>query len=123
MTATTEVSVRPLRLDDIPAADHIFRLAFGTYLGLPEPESFAGDPDFVGTRLRAGQKGIGAFRESELAGSNIVNDWGSVGFFGPLRVQPDLWDQGVAKQLMESTVAILDDRGARWGVCSRLPVA
>jgi hypothetical protein len=57
MTATTEVSVRPLRLDDIPAADHIFRLAFGTYLGLPEPESFAGDPRLCRHAAACGPKG------------------------------------------------------------------
>jgi predicted N-acetyltransferase YhbS len=115
MTAARPVSVRPLTLDDVPAADRIFRLAFGTFLGLPETETFAGDADIIGTRLRAGQRGIGAFHGNELVGSNIISDWGSVGFFGPLTTRPDLWDQGIAKQLMEPTVAILEENDTRIG--------
>ena len=37
--------------------------------------------------------------------------WGSVGFFGPLSVRPELWGQGVASRLMQATVALFD----RWG--------
>ena len=37
--------------------------------------------------------------------------WGTVGFFGPLSVRPELWDQGVASRLMQATVALFD----RWG--------
>jgi GNAT superfamily N-acetyltransferase len=41
----------------------------------------------------------------------LITSWGSVGFFGPLSVRPELWDQGVASRLMEATVALFD----RWG--------
>ena len=37
----------------LPTADHIMRLAFGTFLGLPEPTSFMGDTSYVRTRWRA----------------------------------------------------------------------
>ena len=40
---THDISVRPLQETDLPTADHIMRLAFGTFLGLPEPTSFMGD--------------------------------------------------------------------------------
>ena len=39
--------VLELREEDLPAADRIFRLAFGTRLGLPDPLAFSGDADWV----------------------------------------------------------------------------
>jgi acetyltransferase (GNAT) family protein len=48
----------------------------------------------------------------ELAGSNFVARWGSVGFFGPLTIRPDLWGAGVAKLLLEATM----DMFAEWKV-------
>lgn len=44
------IDIRPLREADLPEADRIFRLAFGTFLGMPEPLAFAGDADYVSTR-------------------------------------------------------------------------
>jgi N-acetylglutamate synthase-like GNAT family acetyltransferase len=40
----------------------------------------------------------------ELEGSNFVANWRSVGIFGPLTIRPDLWDKGIAKQLLKSTM-------------------
>ena len=50
-----------MRQDDVAAADRVFRLAFGTYLGLPDPMQFAGDADWVGMASRTvlGTDGIG----------------------------------------------------------------
>ena len=45
-----DVSVRPLREGDLSEADRIMRLAFGTFLGLPEPMTFMGDAGYVRTR-------------------------------------------------------------------------
>lgn len=45
-----EIAIRPLDGRDVAEADRIFRVAFGTFLGLPEPASFMGDADLVGTR-------------------------------------------------------------------------
>ncbi|MDA4113717.1 MAG: GNAT family N-acetyltransferase, partial [Thaumarchaeota archaeon] len=36
--------------------------------------------------------------------------WGTFGWFGPLSVRPDLWDKGIAKQLMGPTM----DLFSRW---------
>jgi len=36
----THVSTRPLGESDLPEADRIMRLAFGTFLGLPDPSGF-----------------------------------------------------------------------------------
>ena len=35
------------------AVDHMFRLAFGTFLGLPDPITFSGDADSVKARFLA----------------------------------------------------------------------
>lgn len=45
--------VRPLFERDLDRADRIYRTAFGTFLGAPEPEKFFGDVELVRTRWRA----------------------------------------------------------------------
>jgi hypothetical protein len=107
-------TIRPLRADDLPEADRIFRLAFGTFVGLPDPATFAGDTDYVRTRFRTDPEGaLAAEIDGRLAGTNFVTTWGSLGFFGPLSVRPDLWDSGVAKRLLDPTMALLEARGCR----------
>jgi hypothetical protein len=101
----TDVSVRPLREDDLPVADRILRLAFGTFFGLPDPLAFLGDADYVRARWRADHvSAFGAEIDGELAGSNFATRWGSVGFFGPMTIRPDLWDRGVASKLLGPTM-------------------
>ncbi len=89
------------------------RLAFGTFVGVPDPASFGEGMDHVKTRWRADPKAaFGAERDGELVGSNFATRWGSFGFFGPLTVRPDLWDKGIAKLLLEPTM----DLFKKWGV-------
>jgi GNAT superfamily N-acetyltransferase len=104
-TAVPSLTIRPLLEGDVDAADHIVRLAFGTFLGLPDPLAFMGDADFAHTRWRAGNTAaFVAELDGEVVGSNFATRWGSVAFFGPLTVRPDLWDRGVAQRLLEPTV-------------------
>jgi hypothetical protein len=42
---------------------------------------------------------------------NFVTNWGSFGFFGPLTVEPKLWEQKVAQRLLEPTMEMFK----RWG--------
>ncbi len=112
----TDVKVRPLAEADLATADLIFRQAFGTFLGLPDPSATFGDADYVRTRWLADPTAsLGAELNGELVASNFVTRWGSIGVFGPLTVRPDLWDRGVAKRLMDATVDILDEWGVRLG--------
>lgn len=105
--------VRPLREDELDAADQIMRLAFGTFLGLPEPLAFMGDADYVRTRWAADPTAaFAAELDGELVGSNFATSWGSVAFFGPLTVRPDLWDRGVAQRLLKPIM----ERFSQWGV-------
>lgn len=106
------IDIGPLREADLPEADRIFRLAFGTFLGLPEPLAFGGDTDLVGTRWRASpEAALGAYVDDTLVGSNFAARWGSFGFFGPLTVHPDFWDKGIARRLLTATLSLFE----RWG--------
>jgi len=109
-----EIVVRRLSESDLAVADNIFRVAFGTFLRVPDPATFMGDAEYVRTRWRADPSAaFGAFAADELAGSVFLANWGTIGFFGPLTIRPDLWDRGIAKHLMEATVATFDAWGTR----------
>jgi GNAT superfamily N-acetyltransferase len=107
------VTIRQVREQDLPEADRIMRLAFGTFLGMPDPLKFMGDADYVRTRWLADPSAVFAAElAGELVGTNYVARWGSVGFFGPLTIRPDLWDRGIAQLLLAPTMDLFD----RWGV-------
>jgi GNAT superfamily N-acetyltransferase len=106
------VKVRPMIETDHVDADRIMRMAFGTFLGLPDPMAFLGDGDYVRTRWTAApEAALTAELDGQLVGSNFATRWGSVGYFGPLTVDPPLWDRGVARRLMDSTMEIMDSWG------------
>jgi GNAT superfamily N-acetyltransferase len=112
LTTSAQVSVRLLQEQDLPAVDHILRLAFGTFLGLPDPLTMFGDTDYPGTRWRADpSSALVAEIDQKIVGSNFAGDWGSFGYFGPLSVRPDLWNQGVASRLLDPVVALFRQRG------------
>jgi GNAT superfamily N-acetyltransferase len=99
--------------DDLDTADRIMRLAFGTIHGLPDPSAAFGDSDLVRTRFRAAPDcAWTAELEGEIVGSVLAARWGSFGFFGPLTVHPDLWDQGVGSRLLRPVLAAFE----RWRV-------
>lgn len=103
--------VGPLGEDDLAGADHIMRLAFGTFLGMAKPESFMGDAGYVHTRWRADPTAaFGAWLDGELVGSNFATSWGSFGFFGPLTVHPSHWNRGIGSRLVEAVMEVFD----RW---------
>jgi GNAT superfamily N-acetyltransferase len=113
MSIRQPLKVGPLKESELEEADRIVRLAFGTFLGLPNPLNFMGDRSFMVPRWRSTHVKVIAAREGgRLIGSNIATRWGSFGFFGPLTVLPDYWDRGVAQALLEATMKTFD----RWGV-------
>ena len=108
------VIVRPIVRNDLDAVDRIFRLAFGTFLRLPDPLKFHGDADFARSRWKANPgAALAAELNGEIVGSNFATNWGSVGFFGPLTVRPDLWDRGIARRLLDPTMEIFDMWGTK----------
>ena len=77
---------------DLPEAERIFRVAFGTFLGAPDPELFWADrrlrPPSCATRCLVRRDA-----KRKIVGSNFATNWGSVGFFGPITVRPDLQER------------------------------
>ncbi len=113
MSTNPPIKVGLLKQSELEEAGRIVRLAFGTFLGLPNPLDSMGDRDFLAPRWRSTHVKVIAAREGgRLIGSNVATRWGSFGFFGPLTVLPEYWDRGVAQRLLESTMTIFD----RWGV-------
>jgi hypothetical protein len=58
LRVSEQATVRPLQENDLPPADRIFRLAFGTFLGLPDPTQFYASADYVRTRWLADPEGV-----------------------------------------------------------------
>ncbi len=109
-----QIRTRSLEERDLGEADRIMRLAFGTFLGLPDPMKMFGDSDMANTRFRAApDSALAAEADSKLVGSNFVTNWGSFGFFGPLSVEPRLWNQKVAQRLLEPTMELFEKWGCR----------
>jgi GNAT superfamily N-acetyltransferase len=104
-----DVAVGLIGEDDVDAADRVFRLAFGTALGLPDPLAFAAGAELVRTRWAADP--TAAFKatvEDRLVGCAFVSRWGRFAVFGPLAVHPEYWDRGVGTRLWEARLPLLD---------------
>lgn len=105
------VSVGLLGKEDVDEADRVFRLAFGTALGFPDPLAFAAGAELVRTRWAADpSSAFKATVEDRLVGCAFVSRWGRFAVFGPLAVHPDHWDRGVGRRLWEARLPLLD----RW---------
>jgi GNAT superfamily N-acetyltransferase len=104
--------IRPLAESELAEADRIIRIAFGTFLGIPEPARFMGDAEYARPRWKVDPAAVlAAEHAGKLIGSNFATNWGSFGFFGPLTVEPEYWNRGVAQQLLAPTIEIF----RRWG--------
>lgn len=107
------VAIRRLRESDLDEADRIMRIAFGTARGYRNPSEFMGDANYVFNRWKANPAGAFALEvDGRLAGSNFATRWGAFGFFGPLSLDPALWNRGFANALMAPVVESLN----AWGV-------
>jgi predicted N-acetyltransferase YhbS len=105
--------IRPLSEADLPEAKRLIRVAFGTFLGAPDPENFWADLDYVRARFRAENTvAFAAEQDSAVVGSNFATRWGSIGFFGPLTIRPDLWDGGIGQRLVGAACEAFE----QWGV-------
>ncbi|GAA4552611.1 GNAT family N-acetyltransferase [Pseudonocardia xishanensis] len=90
------MEIRALHEGDLDAADRVLRRAFAALLGRDEQR----DTDLVRTRWSAPHVvALGAFDGPGLVGSVFVTGWGSVGFVGPLSVEPSLWGRGIGSAL------------------------
>ncbi len=114
MEPSPSIRIDILRQDELDEAERIVRLAFGTFLGLPDPLQFMGDRTFMASRWRASHVQVLAAHDGgRLIGSNVLTRWGSFGFFGPLTILPEYWDRGVAQRLLDATISTFDQWGLR----------
>jgi GNAT superfamily N-acetyltransferase len=112
MPGSIPVKIGRLKKTEWKEADRIFRLAFGTFLGMSNPSDFASDRDMLISRCQARHvKALAARENGRLIGSNLITRWGSFAFLGPLTVLPEYWDRGVAQRLLEATIKIFDQDG------------
>jgi GNAT superfamily N-acetyltransferase len=108
-----EVLVRPMSAGDLPEATRIFRLAFGTFLGVPDLSTFRLDLGTVGTRFATDSgTALVAERDGRIVGSVFGMDWGSQFVVGPLTVDPACWKQGLARLLTTEILAVAERRNA-----------
>ncbi len=114
MAGSRDVKVGPLKRAELKEADRIFRVAFGTYVGMPNPAEFMGDRDLLISRWHAPHvKALAARDNGRLIGTNLLTRWGSFAFFGPLTILPEYWDRGVAQLLLDATVRMFDKQGLK----------
>jgi GNAT superfamily N-acetyltransferase len=108
-----DILIRPLAEAELDETRRIIRVAFATFLGLPMDDALmGGDSDVVRTRWKMDPSSVVAAEHGgKLIGSNFATNWGSFGFFGPLTVEPEYWNRGVAQQLLGPTMEIF----RRWG--------
>src|SRR5260370_20786504 len=89
--ALLDVTIRSLQESELDTAHRIFRVAFGTFIRLPNPETFAGDADALRTRWKANPKrGFAPAVEGELVGTNVANTSASMRLFCQPAIRPDL---------------------------------
>jgi GNAT superfamily N-acetyltransferase len=114
MSTKQTIKTGPLKKNEVEEAARIVKLAFGTFLGIPDPLTFMDDRQYMAPRFNSPHVKIVAARDNgRLIGSNVATRWGSFGFFGPLTVLPEYWDRGVAQQLLQATMTIFDGWGLR----------
>ena len=108
-----DIVIRHMAEGDIPEADRIIRLAFGTFMGHEAPENYRADAMYANPRYNADPSAsFVAELNGKIIGSNFGLHWGSVGIFGPLTIHPDYWNKGIGSKLMEPVVRCFE----KWGV-------
>lgn len=108
------VSILPLRESEVDEADRIFRLAFGTFLGLSHPLAFMEGAELVRARWRRDPAAfLAAHLDGRLAGSICATNWGGVGYVGPLTIRPELWNRGIGQRLVEAALDLFRGWGTR----------
>lgn len=114
--------MRPMAAGDLDAAKRIFRLAFGTFFGAPDPANYRADVDLVATRWQTDpEAAFVAEIDGRVVGSIIGTDWGSQFVVGPLSVEPAVWGHGIARGLMAEMMALVARRGARLATLFTMP--
>lgn len=102
------ISIRLLKESELSQANHIFRVAFGTFVKSPTPETYGSDLNYMNRWYTDPQAAFAAEIEGKLVGVNIAINWGSFGLLGPLIVHPEYWERGIGKKLIEPATACFE---------------
>jgi GNAT superfamily N-acetyltransferase len=108
------LNIGPLAAHEVPSADRVFRVAFGTRNGIAEPSSFDGDAARIRTRCLADHViALGARVNGILVGTILATVWGEFAWIGPLAIQPEYWSRGIAQRLLTAVIPVLERRNCR----------
>ncbi len=96
---------------DVAEASRIFRLAFGTFLRVPDVTQFRADNGMIETRFRTDPgAALVAECDGRVIGSAMGMDWGGQFVIGPVTVDPKFWGRGVARLLMPAILRVAEHR-------------
>lgn len=93
----SDIIIRSMTADDISEAEYLRRIAFSDLVSL-SPEDW-GEVNITRTRA-AYMKSFVAVKDNRIVGANFAVVWGSVGWFGPISVDPSLQGAGIGKRLL-----------------------
>jgi predicted N-acetyltransferase YhbS len=107
-----KVSFRKLREPEVEKAEELVRLAFGTFLNIPDPLANPSKRKNIAHRFHQNPGNVlAAFLNDELVGANVLTNWGSFAFFGPLVVRPDLWGSNIGTRLVRDALDVFAKQG------------
>src|SRR5262249_39071904 len=110
--------IRAMLESDVAAADKVFRLAFGTHFGLPDPLAFTGTARSIEFRRRTWPEGaFVAEKDGTVAGIAMSSRGGRVA------VHPQQWRGGIAGQLLEATMPVYDQWQCRAAALFTFPAS
>jgi GNAT superfamily N-acetyltransferase len=98
-----------LQESELPKAERLLRLSFGTMLGLSNPMDFGNGAEYTSRWYREPLSAFAAKADGKLIGFSMVANWGSCAGFGPLVTHPDYWDRGIGSQLITASWSKFDE--------------
>jgi predicted N-acetyltransferase YhbS len=114
---TSEVEIRPGRIED---AELLGQICFAAFGGIARAHSFA--PDFPSRAVAAdlmraflgnsGFQSVVAEHQGIVVGSNFVDCRGSIAGIGPISVDPVVQDRSIGRKLMLAAIRLAEAAGA-----------
>ncbi len=118
MRRYTQMTIRPLRPDDVPAVLALDTEAFGDLFerltGQPANMTVREAAYFHHWRRTDPEGAMVAEEDGQIVGINICHARGRGGWVGPLAVKPNCQSSGIGKALMAAAFDYFDSRGCAW---------
>jgi GNAT superfamily N-acetyltransferase len=102
-----------LQKSELPEAEKLLRLSFGSFSRLSEPMDFGNGAEYMSRWYRDPLSVFGAKEDEKLIGFSIVTNWGSCAGFGPIVTHPDYWDRGIGSQLISASWSKFNEWGSQ----------